>query len=81
MLKHMLDYGKLQAFFEEVATLTVHHDVVYERNEDGNADGHDDNIIACVAPSDLSVCLSRVDPNWIELAHRDILRGIKYGKR
>lgn len=50
--------SKLEAFFKEVAQLTLHHDAIYSRIDE-NLDG-----VAVVYPSKLGPALEKVDPEW-----------------
>ena len=51
-MKHAHSVARLNAFFEEIATLTSNHDVI---------DGH-----ACVTADKLGKALEKVDPEWWE---------------
>lgn len=51
----------LEAFYAEVATLTVHHDSV----PDPDSTDPDDRM-AVVSPAKLAAALSKVDPDWFK---------------
>ncbi len=53
-------YEQLEAFYKEVASMTVNHDVLRVGGTDFDPDEHP----AVVYPSKLGKALEKVDPEW-----------------